>query len=75
MTSKEIKNFAILFTSFLLLVLSIMVLLEVNKKDEAPPMSKQNVVCDLVYGVQYFEHDGSLTVRLNHEGVPIRCFE
>lgn len=38
-------------------------------------MSQQNVVCDLVYGVQYFEHDGRLTMRVNHEGTPIRCFE
>ena len=44
-------------------------------KNEPNPMSKQNVVCDLVYGVQYFEHNGSLTVRINHEGVPIRCYE
>jgi len=39
------------------------------------PKPLQNVVCDTSYGVQYFEHKGVLTLRVNHEGVPIRCFE
>ena len=39
------------------------------------PKPLQNVVCDTSYGVQYFEHKGYLTLRVNHEGVPIRCFE
>ena len=39
------------------------------------PKPLQNVVCDTSYGVQYFEHKGILTLRVNHEGVPIRCFE
>ena len=38
------------------------------------PKPLQNVVCDTSYGVQYFEHKGVLTLRVNHEGVPIRCF-
>lgn len=46
-----------------------------NPTEEPPPMSNQNVVCDLVYGVQYFEYNGNLTLRVNHEGNPIRCFE
>ena len=39
------------------------------------PKPLQNVVCDTSYGVQYFEHKGILTLRVNHEGIPIRCFE
>ena len=39
------------------------------------PKPLQNVVCDTSYGVQYFEHKGVLTLRVNHEGVPIRCYE
>ena len=39
------------------------------------PKPLQNVVCDTSYGVQYFEHKGILTLRVNHEGVPIRCYE
>ena len=42
---------------------------------ENQPKPLQNVVCDTSYGVQYFEHKGILTLRVNHEGVPIRCFE
>ena len=38
-------------------------------------MTKQNVVCDTGYGVQYFEYKGNLTLRVNHEGRPIRCYE
>ena len=40
-----------------------------------PPMSLQNVVCDTDFGVQYWEHRGNLTLRVNHEGNPIRCYE
>ena len=43
------------------------------EKNQPKPL--QNVVCDTSYGVQYFEHKGILTLRVNHEGVPIRCFE
>jgi len=39
------------------------------------PKPLQNVVCDTSYGVQYFEHKGVLTLRVNHEGTPIRCFK
>jgi len=39
------------------------------------PKPLQNVVCDTSYGVQYFEHKGVLTLRVNHEGNPIRCYE
>ena len=39
------------------------------------PKPLQNVVCDTSYGVQYFEHKGVLTLRVNHEGKPIRCYE
>ena len=46
-----------------------------NQRDEGPPLSKQNVVCDTGYGVQYFEYKGNLTLRVNHEGRPIRCYE
>ena len=46
-----------------------------NPKEGVLPMSQQNVVCDTGYGVQYFEYRGKLTIRLNHEGTPIRCFE
>ena len=45
------------------------------KRDDVPPMMKQNVVCDTDYGVQYFEYKGNLTLRVNHEGRPIRCYE
>ena len=45
------------------------------KQDDIPPMKKQNVVCDTDYGVQYFEYKGNLTLRVNHEGRPIRCYE
>ena len=43
------------------------------KTDQPKPL--QNVVCDTSYGVQYFEHKGILTLRVNHEGTPIRCYE
>ena len=39
------------------------------------PKPLQNVVCDTSYGVQYFEHKGVLTLRVNHEGTPIKCYE
>ena len=39
------------------------------------PKPLQNVVCDTSYGVQYFEHKGILTLRVNKEGTPIRCYE
>lgn len=45
------------------------------KQDDVPPMTKQNVVCDTDYGVQYFEYKGNLTLRVNNEGRPIRCYE
>lgn len=45
------------------------------KQDDVPPMAKQNVVCDTSYGVQYFEYKGNLTLRVNQEGRPIRCYE
>lgn len=45
------------------------------QRDNVPPMTKQNVVCDTGYGVQYFEYKGNLTLRVNHEGRPIRCHE
>ena len=45
------------------------------KQDDVPAMTKQNVVCDTDYGVQYFEYKGNLTLRVNHEGRPIRCYE
>jgi len=44
-------------------------------RPEVPAMTKQNVVCDTGYGVQYFEYKGNLTLRVNHEGRPIRCHE
>ena len=44
-------------------------------KNEPTPMSKQNVVCDTSYGVQYWERNGNLTLRVNSEGRPIRCYE
>lgn len=46
-----------------------------NTENEPNPMAKQNVVCDTSYGVQYFEHKGVLTLRVNHEGKPIKCYE
>lgn len=45
------------------------------KRDDVPAMTKQNAVCDTSYGVQYFEYKGNLTLRVNHEGRPIRCYE
>ena len=39
------------------------------------PKPLQTVVCDTSYGVQYFEHKGVLTLRVNSEGTPIRCYE
>ena len=39
------------------------------------PKPLQNVVCDTSYGVQYFEHKGVLTLRVNNEGKPIKCYE
>ena len=45
------------------------------KRSDVPPMAKQNIVCDTGYGVQYFEYKGQLTLRVNHEGRPIRCYE
>ena len=44
-------------------------------KNEPTPMSKQNVVCDTAYEVQYWERNGNLTLRVNSEGRPIRCYE
>lgn len=72
----DIAEVLALGISFGLVALVVLLLfLSYKEKDSKPPMSKQNVVCDLVYGVQYFEHNGSLTVRVNHEGVPIKCYE
>lgn len=46
-----------------------------KNKNTEQKMSIQAVVCDLVYGVQYFEYKGQLTLRVNQEGVPIKCYE
>ena len=60
----------------IIFALSMLVLLIVAIFTPQPnPMAKQNVVCDTSYGVQYFEHKGILTLRVNNEGTPIRCYE
>lgn len=63
----------------ILVVLAVSTLLVIifhkDRPEHPDKMSYQNVVCDLVYGVQYFEHNGSLTLRVNREGKPIRCYE
>lgn len=58
----------------MILIIGIALALSIQR-DSVPPMTKQNVVCDTGYGVQYFEYRGNLTLRVNHEGRPIRCYE
>ena len=58
-----------------LMVVAILLSLASHFYKTNQPKPLQNVVCDTSYGVQYFEHKGVLTLRVNHEGVPIRCFE
>ena len=61
------------FVFYMVVFILLSLILYLNKTNQPKPL--QNVVCDTSYGVQYFEHKGVLTLRVNHEGVPIRCFE
>lgn len=56
----------------LVIFLAILEIVDISNRQHKP---LQTVVCDTSYGVQYFEHKGVLTLRVNHEGVPIRCYE
>jgi hypothetical protein len=37
------------------------------------PISKQTIVCDEDYGVEYFQYKGRLTLRVDKEGNPVEC--
>lgn len=58
---------------YMVVFILLSLILYLYKTNQPKPL--QNVVCDTSYGVQYFEHKGVLSLRVNHEGVPIRCFE
>lgn len=61
------------FVFYMVVFILLSLILYLYKTNQPKPL--QNVVCDTSYGVQYFEHKGILTLRVNHEGAPIRCFE
>ena len=72
-------NFVVVFTivALLLPVIALsykIITSEITLEDEVQePL--QNVVCDTSYGVQYFDHKGVLTLRVNSEGKPIKCYD
>ena len=66
----------VLMGGFIIFALSMLLLLIFAIFTPQPnPMAKQNVVCDTSCGVQYFEHKGVLTLRVNNEGKPVKCYE
>ena len=61
------------FILYMVVIILLSLTLYFYKTNQPKPL--QNVVCDTSYGVQYFEHKGVLTLRVNNEGKPIKCYE